>query len=119
MAQLTIQNVTTAGAALTAVAAAAGGDKIRNPADGRLMLEVANGGGAAVTVTIAKQVSSVKVPHVGTLTVSDLTVSVPAGATRKIGPFSQGYQDANGDVNISYSAVTSVTVAAITIPEAV
>ena len=42
----------------------------------------------------------------------DVTVNVPSSGERLIGPFTRRFNDELGRVNVSYSAVTSVTVAA-------
>jgi hypothetical protein len=43
----------------------------------------------------------------------DIVVAVPNGGERLIGPFSDRFADASGQVLITYSGVTSVTVAAL------
>lgn len=85
------------------VAATGGGDTFPN--DGHTMLHVKNGGGAPINVTIDSKVAC----NQGTD--HDVVVAVPAAGDRVIGPFSQ---DRFGtDVNITYSGVVTVTVAAI------
>lgn len=92
-----------AGITPTFTAANAGGDSFAN--DGKTWLEVNNGGGASITVTIA-------VPYtVDGSAVTPPTVTIPAGQRRLIGKFDTTiYNDANGRVAVSYSAVTTVTV---------
>lgn len=84
------------------------GDSVANPgAD--IAFIVANGSASEITVTLDIQAAG---PDGATVT--DPTVAVPAGETRMIGPFPTGiYNDANGRVGITYSAVTTVTVMAV------
>ena len=121
MAALTVQNIAPSGVAPSYSAAAAGGDTIAaGPAGAeRCFLHVKNGGGSAITVTINPvSPTSVRTPGVGPLAVPALSVSVPAtNGERMIGPFAQAYIDpTTGNVSLSYSAVTSVTVAALALP---
>lgn len=106
MAVLPTQNPTLAGLTPAYSAAAGGGDKVA--ADGKTFLIVKNGGGAPITVTITTPAT------VRGLAVADPAVSVPAGAERWIGPFARdAFGNADGQVDIAYSGVTSVTVAAV------
>jgi hypothetical protein len=108
MATLTVQEVTRLGVATTYAAAAGGGDSFA-PSESTF-IEVRNGGGGSINVTIAapKQV----LPD---LEVTDPVVAVGAGVNKMIGPFpaSQFAQSDDGLADITYSGVTSVTVAAI------
>lgn len=107
MAALTVQNVARTGLAPTYASAAGGGDTFVN--DGAVLLHVKNGGGSAVTVTITSTA-----PATVGLAPSNVTVSVPNAGERMIGPFPPGaFSDANGATAVGYSAVTSVTVAAV------
>lgn len=84
-------------------AAGAGGDTFVN--DGVTMLLVKNGSGASINVTFAYGQT------VDGQTVPGKVVAVGAGVTTLIGPFpSNLFTDSNGNVAVSYSAVTSVTV---------
>ena len=95
------------GPVLTLAAASAGGDTI--PADGKSALLVVNGGGSACVVTAASK--TLVRPGVGQVAV---TLSVPATSTAVFGPFSPAdFADSTGNVDISYSEETSVTVACI------
>jgi hypothetical protein len=105
---LTVQTVNRSGVAETFSAANTDGHWVAN--DGRTWLEVINGGGGAVTV-------SVQTPGtVDSLAVSERQVSVPAGGRRKIGPWPPSlYNQVAGDIGtiyVDYSGVSSVTVAA-------
>lgn len=106
MAVLTVTPITRLGVDAP-VAASVGGDLLPNT--GREFIEVINGSGSAVTVTINGYVDGVSV--------AIQTVNVPATTgRRKIGPFPPGtYNNASNQVAIGYSAVTTVTVAAYTL----
>jgi hypothetical protein len=109
MATLTTQYLNRAGLVATYASATGGGDKF-TPANGTF-LEVVNAGGSPVTVTVA----ATKVPIANT-TMSNTAVSVAAGTTGKIGPFPPEFytqNDGTGLAAITYSGVTSVTIAAI------
>lgn len=106
MATLSIQKPTLAGLAPTYAAAAGGGDQFPN--DGATILHVKNGSGGALTVTVDSKTPS----NYGTDV--DVTVSVPAAGERMIGPFPKArFDDVNGNVQVTYSGVTSLTVAAL------
>jgi hypothetical protein len=109
MAVLTTTNLTRAGIDPNpTTAASAGGDEAANPA-GDLAFIVKNAGASPITVTL-----TIRAPGPDGAVVTSPTVSVPAGATRMVGPFPTGvYNDANGLAKITYSAVTSVTVLAV------
>lgn len=116
MAVLTVTEITEAGVADGAAAAAGGGDSFANPDDERTVLKVINGGGGSITVTITPAVVAATLPGFGAVTKANGGGSVGAGATRYFGPFPKAYNDANGRVNVTYSGVTSVTVAALRAP---
>jgi len=119
MAVLTVTTITEAGIADGAVAAAGGGDSFANPEDERTILKVINGGGGAITVTITPaNASATGVPGFGDLTKANAGGSVGAGATRYFGPFpGRTFNDTNGRVAVTYSGVTTVTVAALRVPK--
>lgn len=118
MAQLTVQSVSF-GPALgpSYGAAAAGGDSFPNATDETTFLVVKNGSASPITATINPVITSAKVPGVGTLTVAAISESVPASGERWIGPFPVAFNEASGLVNVTYSAVTTVTVAAVRVPK--
>lgn len=95
------------GAVLTFVAAAGGGDKFAFSSDAEL--HVNNGGGSPINVTIdcpgtCNFGAANNAAH-------DAIHSVTNGTVKIIPINDSRFRDANGDVNISYSSVTSVTVA--------
>lgn len=107
MAILTVAQTSLAGVALGAVAAAGGGDSFPN--DGATALYVKNGSGAPITVTA----DAPNADNFGVVDAShDSAVAVAAGAERLLGPYPPGrFNDANGRVQLTYSGVTSLTVA--------
>lgn len=118
MAALTIQSIGEAGLEATYAAASGGGDTIADDGTQRTFLHVRNGGVSDVTVTITAQNTSRSVPGMGTMTKSNIAVVVTAGEERFIGPFApDAYKNASGNVEVSYSGVTSVTVAALKLPQ--
>ena len=73
--------------------------QIRN--DGEVMLRVVNGGGSSCNVTAIKTDGT-----------SNTVVAVGAGVTKWIGPFPRTpYNNGDGDLEITLSFITSVTVA--------
>lgn len=106
MATLAVQQITTAGLAPTFTAASVGGDAIA--CDNDNSLRVKNGSGGSITVTIASPTPC----NFGF--VHNVAVAVAAGADVTIGPLILSrFGDATGLAQITYSAVTSITVAAI------
>jgi hypothetical protein len=109
MAVLNVQkSQSDAGLVTTYGAAAAGGDSFAN--DGHTVFIVKNGGGSACVVTVnAPTKCNHGFEH-------DVVVSVAAGATAQIGPFSpQRFNNLTGLVDVTYNQVTTVTVAAVTL----
>jgi hypothetical protein len=103
-ASITTLKPNSAGIAKTTQAAIIGGDTFLNT--GREELTVKNGGASSITVTIAAQNPCDQ----GVL--HNQVVTVAASGEEIIGPFRvDRYNDINGMVHVTYSAVTSVTVA--------
>ncbi len=108
MALIATQQVDRDGVAVTFAAATAGGDTAA-PNDHSALI-VKNGGTAAITVTLATPQT------VDGLAVEDTAVSVAAGAETLIPLYPHLYRNpATGVVNITYSAVASVTVAVVNV----
>jgi hypothetical protein len=88
-----------------AVAATGGGDSWANT--GSEIFVINNGGGSPITLTLVDGPGGTIDGQV----LPNRTVSVLAAKTFVIGPFQTNiYNDANGLMNVTYSAVTSVTV---------
>jgi hypothetical protein len=106
MAQLNVEDVSLSGVAPAMVAADVNGDTFSN--DGRTMFKVTNGSAAAITATITSpQPCNYGYNH-------DVAVNVAAGATVDVGPFPPArFNNHQGNVSVSYSAVTSVTVSPV------
>lgn len=90
-------------------AAAGGGDQFANTGSERFYIK--NGDASSHDVTFdCPNACSFGVTNAA----HDVTVSVPAGEEYLIGPFPKGrFNDVNGFVQVTYSAVTSVTVGVI------
>jgi hypothetical protein len=72
-------------------------------------LVVINGGGSPITVTLVYNAAAV----FDGVAVANKTVSVLAGDSFEIGPFSQAfYNDVNGYITVLFSSITTVTVLA-------
>lgn len=112
MAILTVIQPTLAGVSDALVSAAGGGDSFPN--DGYTVFRVNNASGGALTVRF--DAPGALAPDQAASFDADVQVSVPAGASRIIGPFTDKarFNDANGRVNVTYpGGVTSLTVGAI------
>lgn len=110
MATLTVQQIAVTGITPSFASAAVGGDQFLN--NGKCFLEVKNGSGGDITVTIATQATT------GGYAVADQTVTVAATTGDKmIGPFPPDlFNDSSGYVQVTYSGVTSLTVGAFRLP---
>lgn len=104
MALLTVQHTSgLTGLTPTFSAAAGGGDTFQN--SGSPQFQVKNGGGSSITVTVAAQHACEQgVTH-------NVVATVAAGAHAVLGPFDHHYNNVAGIVSVTYSGVTSVTVA--------
>tara|TARA_R100000781_G_scaffold115006_1_gene88394 strand:- start:1875 stop:2222 length:348 start_codon:yes stop_codon:yes gene_type:complete len=112
MATLTAQEISEAGTTVTYASATADGDVVDN--DGKVFLHVKNGGGSEITVTITAQTTSVDSPIYGTLTKANASKAIAGSAEAFIGPFEmQAYNNSDEQIAITYTGVTSVTIAAL------
>lgn len=107
MATLTYQQAKVSGTAVNLVAADAAGDKVV-PGSGALMVRNASAGSISVTLDVPGNTKY-------GLANPDLVVAVAAGATTLIGPLPGDLAGSDGLVAFTYSAVASVTVAAVSI----
>lgn len=106
MATLSSQSINRTGLEPSFASCASGGDEFVN--NGNEFIYVKNGDGSPHTVTIATPAT------VDGLAVADREVAVPAGEERIIGPFPKAtYDDTAGKVQLTYDAVTSLTIAVL------
>jgi hypothetical protein len=109
MADLTTQELDAENATPTLASASSGGDTYENRR--HAMLLVKNDDSAAKTVTLTSQVETA--PGVSP---ADHDVTVPAGGVAVISLQGNGrFGDVDGRVQVSYSATTSVEVAAVSL----
>jgi len=112
MAELTLQRITEAGGTVTYSAAAAGdGDTADN--NGSTFLHIKNGGGGEITATITAEKTSVESNIYGDLTKANASIAISGSAEAFIGPFKPAAFNDDGQIAITYSGVTSVTIAAL------
>ena len=110
---LTINPIVITGVLETLVSAEVLGNSILNTGGnlGVSYLEVVNGAGAPINVTI-------KTPGKASgLDIAEQVIAVANGTRQKIGPFPQAsiYNQADGTVHIDYSSVTTITVGAFSL----
>lgn len=106
MATLAAQTISRTGIVPTRNAAAGGGDKFLNT--GTEFVAIVNGDVGSRTITIPIPAT------VDGKAVASRTVTIAPGVEKIIGPFPPGYyNDASGYVNLTYDAVTSLTVAVL------
>ncbi len=109
MAVLPLRSIALTGADPTLQAAAVGGDTFANT---NAYILVRNTDTVAHTVTVASRITAS--PGIAA---ANVAVSVPASATRMIGPFggtnAGSLVDTAGVVTLTYDAVTGVTIALV------
>lgn len=108
MTTLTVVPVTRAGVDVAGVAVSAGPDSFANT--GKEILEIKNGSGGSINVTIPVQAT------VDGMAVASDVIAVGNGVTKAIGPFPTGmYNNGSGLVLFTCSATSSVTAKALQI----
>lgn len=112
MALIATQSIAASGLTPSFQAAASGGDQY-SPAS-NTFLYFKNGSGSPITVTVVTTATIFGQP------ISNVAVSVPAGGESLCGPFDPGMVAQSGSslANLTYSGVSSLTVAAIQCPSA-
>ena len=112
MGLITAQEISEAGVVVTYGAATVDGDVVDN--EGTVFLHLKNGGGSEMTVTITAQTTSVDSPLYGALTKANASKAIAASGEAFIGPFQiNAYNNTDEQIAITYSGVTSVTIAAL------
>lgn len=112
MATISEQTFDEAGTDLTLSSAASGGDQFAN--QGQHLLIVKNGDASSKTVTITAQSTSFESSTYGNSVKQDQSLAVAAGSVGVMGPFPvQAFNDSSGNVQITYSAATSVEIAVL------
>lgn len=109
MATIVTQNIITTGLTATYAAASGGGDRFQ-PGAGQVM-HIKNGGGAPITATLVT-------PGLidGDLAVANRDVVVANGADKFVALPDSLYRSADGLGDVTWSGVTSVTVAVLRSP---
>ena len=116
MATLGVRKVLESGLQFAATAATSDGDEFVNTGSEILVVHNANTSDTDINVTITAQQTSFEDPRLGTLTKSNIVVACNEGEIEFIGPFPQeAFNDTNGKVQITYSAVTNLKVDVIRI----
>ena len=112
MAVLIAQKIDLSGKTLTFGSADVAGDVFDN--SGSTLLYVKNEDISSHDVTLELQ-KNIEIEGLS-LTITDPVVTVPTTDEKIIGPFPKGwFDDSNGQVNVSYDDITSVTVAVLEI----
>jgi hypothetical protein len=102
----------------TFTAASTGGDSFTN--DGKTVVLFANTNASSRTLTIAA--NTITKQGIGAVAIPSTTISLPNSTTNggvcMAGPFPvDRFNDSNGRVNLSYDAVTGLTVAVVKITQ--
>lgn len=109
MALLTTVTAAALGSNPGYVAANAGGDTMQYSPNTGLHIRNASGGSVTVTVVVPGN-TQFSQPQ------PDYTVAVPAGTDRVVSLRPELVDSATGLISVTYSAVTSVTVAVVSVP---
>lgn len=106
MATIAIQTVLKTGINPTYDSAAGGGDQFAN--DGKTMYMLVNGSGGIIVATFVTQATK------DGLAVADRDVNVPATDSAWVADLDPNvYNDTDGNVQVTYDGVASLTVAAV------
>ena len=112
MATLTVVNSPEAGG-VTFVAAASGGDVVPN--DGKTLLLVLNVNASLPrTITVTAQDTTANAAGFGAITKADAVKSIAADTADLMGPFpTTAFNNASGQIAVTYSSVSDLAVAAV------
>lgn len=107
MATLTAQQIDTSGIAPSYAAADVAGDVFAHAAD--VFVHIKNGDASSHTASVVSQFTDSP-----GISAANLDITVPAGEERMFGPFNgRVFANSDGNVEITYDDVTSVTVAVL------
>jgi len=113
MATLTAQKVTDTGTIATMASATGGGDEFLNTGLEFLFFQNEHASNSYV-ITVTAQVTNIHHQNFGTVVKENIVKTITAGAEVFIGPFKQAaFNDTNHKVQITYSGVTTLNVAAL------
>tara|TARA_R110002051_G_scaffold194750_1_gene262973 strand:+ start:259 stop:609 length:351 start_codon:yes stop_codon:yes gene_type:complete len=113
MATITLQEVSETGSSPTYTATDVAGDVVDNVRR-NTFLHFKNGAELEITVTIVAQTTSVDNQMYGDLTKANATLVLAAATEGFIGPFpTAAYSNDDNQIEITYSSVSSLTVAAL------
>lgn len=116
---ITPQNIVMTGLTPAYAAANADGSKIPCDSSERLFLQLKNTNGSTRTVTIDLPDTAGNIPGYGAVTLADAAIVIPiTSGDKMIGPIPPRYIDSTGFVNISFDAVTDLTIAAFKLARA-
>ncbi len=117
MATLAVQDAPEAGG-VTYVTAAGGGDVVPN--DGKTILVFWNDDSALAVVTVTAQDTTANAPGFGAVTKADAVKSIAANTADVLGPFpTTAFNNASGQIVVTYSSVTDLDVAAVRVSGAI
>jgi hypothetical protein len=97
------------GTAVTFAAASGGGDSIPASRGAEYLVHFNNASGGSITVTVNDPTSFA--PEGATAFNPDTTITLPAGTQRLVKLTSSRFMDGDGNILLTYSGVTSLTVA--------
>jgi hypothetical protein len=116
MAAITVQEPSVSGTNMNPVACNAGGDTVL-AVGGRTYIRLANGHSSSQTVTlVARQTTRPADGQFPAQAVADIAVVVPNADQMLIGPIPAAYVDNNGNLSLTYSGVTLLTIEAFKVP---
>ena len=109
MALLTVTPITKAGVNQdgAGVAADVAGDSVVSSSG--IFIEVTNGDASSHTATVAAPSATTTTANFGSLPLTDIVITVPAGETRSF-TVPAGYADSSSNFAWTYDAITSMTV---------
>lgn len=111
MATLTVQDAAEGGG-ITFQAASGGGDVAPN--DGKTVLVFWNDDSSLSIVTITAQDTTANAPGFGAITKADAVKSIAADTADLMGPFpTTAFNNASGQIAVTYSSVSDLAVAAV------